>query len=86
MDRYTYNGMFSKWSEIDTILCGEVASESEREEGHGYTSLESVKLEFALENPIGFGVAPRFLNELVLESPALRSKGILHIHAFDTSK
>lgn len=87
MDRYTYNGIFSKWSDIDNILCGVVASESERTTAeYGYKSLESVELEFALENPIGFGVAPRFLKELVLESPGLRSKGMLHIHAFDTSR
>jgi len=83
--------IFDRWSDIDSILCGtEPGMDFEPGRSskypHPYENLESVKLEFMLENPIGFGVAPRFLKEIVLESPGLKERNILQINAFDISK
>lgn len=88
MDRSTSVAIFDSWREIDAILCGgELTDAEEQNPKHGaYESLKTVTLDFMLENPIGFGIAPRFLKELVLESPGLERKDILRVHAFDTSK
>lgn len=91
MDLSVNTTIFEQWSEVDAILCGtEPGMDFEPGRSsrypHPYESLESVKLEFMLENPIGFGVAPRFLKEIVLESPGLEERNILQINAFDTSK
>ncbi|CAA7266291.1 unnamed protein product [Cyclocybe aegerita] len=80
MDRSINTTIFEGWREIDDVLGGG------GQEQHPYEELESVKLDFVLENPIGFGIAPRFLKELVLDSPLLREKGLLSIKAYDTSK
>ena len=91
MDRSANTAIFDRWSEVDSILCGtEPGMDFEPGRSskypHPYENLESVKLEFMLENPIGFGVAPRFLKEIVLESPGLEERNVLQINAFDTSK
>jgi len=92
MDRSINTTIFGKWSEIDVILCGEGSVdleggiENEKCDSHAYDNLQSVRLEFMLENPIGFGVAPRFLKEMVLHSPRLESRNILTLNAFDTSR
>ncbi|KAG6919633.1 hypothetical protein DXG01_003497 [Tephrocybe rancida] len=62
MDRSVNTTIFANWQEIDATLTGPV-----------FDSLEKVWLEFSLENPIGFDVAPRFLKEVDLKSPALQS-------------
>ncbi|KAJ3502591.1 hypothetical protein NLJ89_g8816 [Agrocybe chaxingu] len=80
MDRSINTTIFEGWREIDDVLGGG------GQEQHPYEELESVRLDFVLENPIGFGIAPRFLKELVLDSPRLREKGLLSIRAYDTSK
>lgn len=74
MDRSVNTTIFNGWKDIDVTLTG-----------MDFVHLEKVKLEFALENPIGFGIAPRFLKEVDLESPALEAGGLLEIGAFDTS-
>jgi len=74
MDRSVNTTIFSGWQDIDATLTSPV-----------FDSLERVRLEFSLENPIGYGVAPRFLKEVDLESPALRAANILVVEAFDTS-
>ncbi|KAG5726669.1 hypothetical protein E4T56_gene4404 [Termitomyces sp. T112] len=75
MDRSVNTSVFSNWQEIDTTLTGPT-----------FDALEEVRLEFSLENPIGFGVAPRFLEEVDLQSPALRASNRLVVEAFDTSR
>ncbi|KAF8075343.1 hypothetical protein FPV67DRAFT_629796 [Lyophyllum atratum] len=75
MDRSVNTTIFSEWQQIDLTLTGPV-----------FDSLKQVRLEFSLENPIGFGVAPRFLKEVDLKSPALRAGDILVVEAFDTSR
>ncbi|PPQ67866.1 hypothetical protein CVT25_010305 [Psilocybe cyanescens] len=87
MDRSMNTAIFDRWREIDTILCGVESTHAESEgHAHAYETLKRVKLEFMLENPIGFGVAPRFLKELVLDSPGLERRDVLRVNAFDTSK
>ncbi|KAG6888300.1 hypothetical protein C0995_009299 [Termitomyces sp. Mi166 len=75
MDRSMNTMIFSKWQEIDATLTGPI-----------FDSLKEVRLVFSLENPIGFGVAPRFLKEVDLPSPALRASNRLVVEAFDTSR
>ncbi|KAG6899828.1 hypothetical protein C0993_006422 [Termitomyces sp. T159_Od127] len=75
MDRSMNTANFSTWQEIDATLSSPT-----------FNSLEEVRLEFSLENPIGFGVAPRFLQEVNLPSPALRASHRLVVEAFDTSR
>ncbi|KAG6840376.1 hypothetical protein C0991_007113 [Blastosporella zonata] len=75
MDRSVNTTIFTKWLEIDATLTGPV-----------FNSLDRVWLEFSLENPIGFDVAPRFLKEVDLQSPALRESDRLVVDAFDTSR
>ena len=91
MDRSVNTTIFDRWSDVDSILCGtEPGMDFEPGRSskypHSYENLERVKLDFMLENPIGFGVAPRFLKEIVLESPGLEERNVLQINAFDTSK
>ncbi|KDR80716.1 hypothetical protein GALMADRAFT_241132 [Galerina marginata CBS 339.88] len=91
MDRSANTTIFERWSDIDAILSGEEPSEDfdpgrEDKHLHAYENLENVKLDFMLENPIGFGVAPRFLKEVVLDSPRLEKRHVLRVNAFDTSK
>ncbi|RDB27750.1 hypothetical protein Hypma_003197 [Hypsizygus marmoreus] len=74
MDRSMNTAIFNGWREIDSTLTSFV-----------FQHLKSVKLEFSLENPIGFDVAPRFLKEVDLQSPALDASGIFVVDAFDTS-
>ncbi|KAF4610603.1 hypothetical protein D9613_006979 [Agrocybe pediades] len=88
MDRSINTTIFGRWREIDMILCG-MSSEGFLEDGqrsHAYGNLQSVCLEFMLENPIGSGVAPRFLREMILPSPGLRALDMLTVVAFDTSR
>ncbi|KAF9038450.1 hypothetical protein BJ165DRAFT_1407612 [Panaeolus papilionaceus] len=90
MDHSMNTAIFDCWTDIDAVLCGHDAG-TEYEAGlqpkyHAYDNLEQVKLDFILENPIGFGVAPRFLKDVVLSSPGLEAKGLIKINAFDTSK
>lgn len=85
MDRSINTNIFDRWADIDAILCGR-DDEKDSQYSHAYDNLRNVRLEFALENPIGFGVAPRFLKEVVLDSPGLEEKDILLVGAFDTSK
>lgn len=75
MDRPEELTTFETWLEIDATLSEPV-----------FHALRRVRLHFSLENPLGFGVAPRFLNEVKLLSPALRAAGVLEIDAFDTSR
>ncbi|KAG6835078.1 hypothetical protein H0H93_005039 [Arthromyces matolae] len=75
MDRSVNTTIFAGWQEIDATLTGPV-----------FEFLQQVRLEFSLENPIGFDVAPRFLNEVNLQSPLLRASNRLTIEAFDTSR
>ncbi|KAF9461180.1 hypothetical protein BDZ94DRAFT_855128 [Collybia nuda] len=75
MDRSVNTTIFTGWRDIDVTLTG-----------MDFVHLEKVKLHFALENPIGFGIAPRFLKEVDLKSPALLAAGLLEIGAFDTSE
>ncbi|KAG6844378.1 hypothetical protein H0H87_007370, partial [Tephrocybe sp. NHM501043] len=63
MDRSVNTTIFTSWKDIDATLTGPV-----------FESLERVWLEFSLENPIGFDVAPRFLKEVDLQSPALQAR------------
>ncbi|KAH9479390.1 hypothetical protein JR316_0007980 [Psilocybe cubensis] len=91
MDRSANVAIFDKWRDIDRILSGESDSIEAEKQGiihidGPYGNLNRVKLDFMLENPIGFGIAPRFMRELVLESPGLERKDILRVKAFDTSK
>ncbi|KAF8906275.1 hypothetical protein CPB84DRAFT_1960076 [Gymnopilus junonius] len=91
MDRSVNTTIFDGWKEIDDILSGTAKlgpgdDDAIQGSSHGYQNLEIVKLDFALENPIGFGVAPRFLKEVVLDSPGLGKKDVLRISASDTSK
>lgn len=74
MDRSINTTIFNGWKEIDATLTGPE-----------FRGLEGVRLEFSLENPIGFGVAPRFLKEVDLQSPGLEAAGLLVVEAFDTS-
>jgi hypothetical protein len=85
MDRSINTAIFDAWSEVDAILSG-MGSGADFEVASAYESLKNVKLEFMLENPIGFGVAPRFLKDVVLDSPGLEKRDMLQINAFDTSK
>ena len=75
MDRHVNTTIFSEWRHIDTTLAGPE-----------FEHLKTVRLEFSLENPIGFDVAPRFLKEVDLVSPELERRGILLLEAFDTSR
>ncbi|PPQ64220.1 hypothetical protein CVT24_008596 [Panaeolus cyanescens] len=90
MDRSVNTTIFECWTDIDAVLCGhEPGTEYDAEQEpkwHTYDNLEQVTLDFMLENPIGFGVAPRFLKEVVIDSPWLEEKRFLKINAFDTSK
>ncbi|GLB41425.1 hypothetical protein LshimejAT787_1000250 [Lyophyllum shimeji] len=74
MDRSANTTIFDGWQAIDATLARPVLQ-----------SLRQVKLEFSLENPIGYGVAPRFLEEVDLKSPRLRARNVLVVEAFDTS-
>lgn len=74
MDRSVDTTIFKGWNEIDRVLAGP-----------GYEALARVRLDFMLENPIGFGVAPRFLAEVDLQSPLLDARGLLTVDAYDTS-
>lgn len=74
MDRSLNTTIFSGWKEIDVTLTG-----------MDFVHLQRVQLDFALENPIGFGIAPRFLREVFLESPGLEARKLLEVGAFDTS-
>lgn len=74
MDRSVNTTIFTGWNAIDATLSGPE-----------FAHLTKVKLDFALENPIGYGIAPRFLKEVELPSPALRASGVLEMDAHDTS-
>lgn len=90
MDRSVNTTIFECWSDIDAVLSGYDAGmgyePGQKPRWHAYDNLQQVSLDFMLENPIGFGVAPRFLKEVVLYSPRLEERGLIHINAFDTSK
>ncbi|KAF8159464.1 hypothetical protein B0H34DRAFT_796708 [Crassisporium funariophilum] len=90
MDRSVNTTIFEMWRDIDAVLCGtEPGMDFQPGRSalyeHAYEKLERVMLEFVLENPIGFDVAPRFMKEMVLDSPGLEERKILHIGASDTS-
>jgi len=72
MDRPVRETEFRAWKDIDSLLAQA-----------SFSSLRHVRLGFALENPIGSGVAPRFLDQLTLHSPALESRGILSVDAWE---
>lgn len=75
--------VLDKWVDIDALLCGnDTGKDSESGGSHAYERLKEVKLEFLLENLNGF--APKFLEQLVLDSPGLERRGILSINAFDS--
>ena len=74
MDRSINTTIFDEWKGVDMTL-------SSMEFG----MLKEVKLDFMLENPLGYGVAPRFMKEVDLPSPMLVASGLLAVGAFDTS-
>jgi hypothetical protein len=83
VDRLTDAMLFSEWGNVDSVLCGAGHRDGETQT-HAYSNLKRVNLEFSLRNPVNLKLAPRFLDELVLESHGLTERGILSIDAVDT--
>lgn len=74
MERSINTMIFDEWRSVDVTL-------SSLEFGN----LKKVKLDFMLETPLGYGVAPRFMKGMNLRSPLLEASGLLTVTAFDTS-
>lgn len=78
VDHLTDATVFSRWRTVDNILCGDGQTQT-----HAYSNLKRVNLGFILKKHINLPFAPRFLNELVLDSPGLREGGLLSVNAID---
>ena len=74
MDRLMNTKIFDEWRAVDMTLSGVE-----------FGNLKQVKLDFMLENPLGFGIAPRFMKEMNLQSPLLEARNLLTVSAYDTS-
>lgn len=82
IDYLTDAMLFIGWRNVDAVLCGDERRE-ERSHTHAYSNLRRVKLVFILKKPVNLTLAPRFLNELVLDSPGLRERELLIVDAVD---
>jgi hypothetical protein len=71
-DRQVCETDLRAWKDIDFLLSQPT-----------FSSLRKVRLSFALEGPVGYGVAPQFLDHLMLRSPALEGRGILFVDAWE---
>jgi hypothetical protein len=72
MDRSVRETDLRRWKDFDNLLSQPT-----------FSSLRRVRLSFALEDPVGGGVGPLVLNELMFRSPALESRGILFVDAWE---
>lgn len=70
MERSINTMIFDEWRSVDVTL-------SSLEFGN----LKKVKLDFMLETPLGYGVAPRFMKGMNLRSPLLEASGLLTVTA-----
>lgn len=75
MDQAYRTTAFANWEDIDEVIGSEGS----------FCCLQYVKLEIVLENPVGFGLASRFITDFDLVSPRLRKRQLLQVAVFDAN-